>query len=44
MNRLSKLFKAKDKDLLNVYFTAGYPELNSTETIIRSLADAGADL
>ncbi|TXF90428.1 tryptophan synthase subunit alpha [Neolewinella aurantiaca] len=44
MNRLSKLFTAKDKNLLNVYFTAGYPELDSTETIIRSLAESGADL
>lgn len=44
MNRLTTLFKTKRKDLLNVYFTAGYPELDSTETIIRSLAEAGADL
>lgn len=44
MNRLTTLFETKTNDLLNVYFTAGYPELDSTETIIRSLADAGADL
>lgn len=44
MNRLSKLFATKTNDLLNVYFTAGYPQLDSTETIIQSLADAGADL
>ncbi len=44
MNRLTNLFTTKTRDLLNVYFTAGYPQLDSTETIIRSLADAGADL
>lgn len=44
MNRLTTLFQIKTENLLNVYFTAGYPQLDSTETIIRSLADAGADL
>ncbi|PHI20911.1 tryptophan synthase subunit alpha [Lewinellaceae bacterium SD302] len=44
MNRLDHLFANKQADVLNVYFTAGYPELNDTVTIIRELADAGADL
>lgn len=44
MNRLTELFATKSSDLLNVYFTAGYPKLEDTVTIIRSLADAGADL
>lgn len=44
MNRLTTLFQQKDRDLLNVYFTAGYPQLDDTGTIIRSLAAAGADL
>jgi tryptophan synthase alpha chain len=44
MNRLTQLFNTKRNDLLNVYFTAGYPKLDSTETIIRTLADSGADL
>ena len=44
MNRLSRLFSEKERDILNVYFTAGYPELNSTMPIIRTLAEAGADL
>lgn len=44
MNRLEKLFQAKDKDLLSVYFTAGYPALNSTGTIIRSLEANGVDM
>lgn len=44
MNRLTSLFQTKTQDLLNVYFTAGYPNLEDTGTIIRSLAAAGADL
>lgn len=34
----------KGKNVLNVYFTAGHPTLESTEMIIKSLADNGVDL
>lgn len=44
MNRIDKLFQDKTKSVLSIYFTAGYPELNDTLTIIKGLADAGADL
>ena len=44
MNRLQILFDQKKKDLLNIYFTAGYPKLNDTEKLIVSLDKAGADL
>lgn len=44
MNRITELFKRKKKDVLNVYFTAGFPELNDTIEIIKSLDRAGADL
>jgi tryptophan synthase alpha chain len=44
MNRLAKLFREKPRNLLNVYFTAGYPGLKSTVPIIRALDAAGADL
>ena len=44
MNRLTQLFAAKDRDILNVYFTAGYPKLDDTAVIIENLAAAGADL
>jgi len=44
MNRIEELFKANDKDVLSVYFTAGYPALSSTRTIVLELAKAGADL
>lgn len=44
MNRLQSLFGKKDKNLLSVYFTAGYPELDSTPEIIRELVSAGVDM
>ncbi len=44
MNRLDNLFATKKKDILNVYFTAGHPNLNDTEDIILTLEAAGVDL
>lgn len=44
MSRIQELFKRKNKAVLNVYCTAGYPQLNSTRTILKSLQDNGADL
>ena len=44
MNRLDQLFERKDRDILNIYFTAGFPECDSTERIILALDWAGADL
>ncbi|UCH14199.1 MAG: tryptophan synthase subunit alpha [Bacteroidales bacterium] len=44
MNRIEKLFKNKPGNILSVYFTAGYPALNDTKTIINALADNGADI
>jgi len=43
MNRLNKLFSTKNKDLLSIYFTAGYPALNTTVDIAEALEKAGAD-
>jgi len=44
MNRLAQLFNnKKDKDILSIYFTAGYPHLNSTLDIAEALEKAGAD-
>jgi tryptophan synthase alpha chain len=43
MNTIESIFKYK-KDILSVYFTAGYPELNDTVSIIKSLERSGADL
>ncbi len=44
MNRIDKLFQTKSGRILSVYFTAGYPEINSTIPIIRALSDNGADM
>jgi len=44
MNRIKKLFATKQKDILNIYFTAGYPNLNDTGALILALEKAGADL
>jgi len=43
MNRLQNLFKNKANNLLSIYFTAGYPELNSTMAIAEALEKSGAD-
>lgn len=43
-NRLSQLFASGKKDLLNIYFTAGYPALHDTADIAEALASAGADI
>ena len=43
MNRLNELFARKQEPLLSIYFTAGYPELNSTLDIAEALEKAGAD-
>ncbi|AMM52379.1 tryptophan synthase alpha chain [Rufibacter sp. DG15C] len=43
-NRLTRLFHENHGNLLNVYFTAGFPNLNDTVTILEELQAAGADL
>jgi tryptophan synthase alpha chain len=44
MSRIKKLFEKKSSRVLNVYCTAGYPELDSTMPVMKSLQSAGADL
>jgi tryptophan synthase alpha chain len=44
MNRLVQLFKKKKANILNIYFTAGYPKRTDTEGVILSLEKAGVDL
>lgn len=43
MSRIQSIFSPAKK-VLNVYCTAGYPELNSTLTIMEALQENGADL
>ena len=44
MNRIDTLFKKKRKEILSIYFTAGFPSLEDTEEIILGLDRAGVDL
>jgi len=43
-NRINSLFETKGKNILSVYFTAGYPNLNDTVEIIQQLEKNGVDL
>jgi len=44
MSKLQAIFKNKSEKVLNVYCTAGYPELDSTLKIIDALQNNGADI
>jgi len=44
MNRIDKLFQTKKNNILSIYFTAGYPLIDSTAGIIKDLAMAGVDM
>ena len=44
MNSINALFQNKKREILSVYFTAGFPALNDTEEIILALQNAGIDL
>ncbi|HEX2967550.1 MAG TPA: tryptophan synthase subunit alpha [Bacteroidales bacterium] len=44
MNQLDELFKTKRKNILSVYFTAGYPYRESVEEIILQLERNGVDM
>jgi tryptophan synthase alpha chain len=42
-NRINNLFKNKDKQVLSIYFTAGFPKLEDTRIILQALQDSGVD-
>ncbi len=42
MNRLQQLFQKQQKDLLSIYYTAGYPNLADTVNIAATLEESGA--
>ena len=44
MNRIDEVFSKKKKGVLNIYFTAGYPKINDTLRIARTLEGAGVDI
>lgn len=43
-NRITQLFERKGTEILSVFFTAGYPELNQTAEIIETLVANGVDM
>jgi len=43
MSKLTNLFKTKQSNLCSVFFTAGFPNLNDTGTIIKNLESNGVD-
>ena len=43
MNSIQKLFQQKDKNLLSIYFTCGYPNLNDTTKVISALEQSKVD-
>jgi tryptophan synthase alpha chain len=43
MNSIQKIFQHKDKDILSIYFTSGFPELDDTTKVIQQLSASGVD-
>lgn len=43
MNSITQLFQQKDKNLLSIYFTCGYPKLQDTTKVIEQLSDNNVD-
>jgi tryptophan synthase alpha chain len=44
MNRIDQLFEGKKKNILSIYFTAGFPNLEDTLPVMEALQSAGADI
>lgn len=44
MSRIHKVFEQAKRPLLNIYFTAGYPDKESTVPVLNALQEAGTDL
>lgn len=44
MSSIAELFKTQHKKILNVYCTAGFPKLDSTLAVMKSLQQNGADI
>lgn len=43
-NRITELFERKDKNILSVFYTAGFPNLDNTITIATLLEKSGVDM
>lgn len=44
MNRIAALFNRKKENILNIYFTVGYPELDAAVSVVSHLDKAGVDI
>ena len=44
MSRITALFERKKERIVNIYCTAGYPQLDSTLKIMKALQENGADM
>ena len=44
MNRIQQLFQKKQKNILSIFFTAGYPRLEATREIMIELEKEGIDM
>jgi len=43
-NRITELFNKQNNKILSVFYTAGFPKLDNTVTIAKTLEEAGADI
>ncbi len=43
MNSIQQLFQKKEKNVLSIYFTSGYPNLHDTTQVISQLEKSGVD-
>lgn len=43
MNSIKKIFQEKDRNILSIYFTSGFPALNDTTKVIEALSESGVD-
>lgn len=44
LNRIDRLFKAKSQNIVSIYITAGFPQLNDTLNVLKALDKAEVDL
>lgn len=43
MNSIKNIFQTKNREVLSIYFTAGFPNLEDTKSVIQELEKAGVD-
>lgn len=43
MNSIKNIFQTKDRNILSIYFTSGFPKLDDTTKVIQELSNSGVD-